>query len=70
MAYPILTERLSIRPLAMVDLDTFVSYRQDPEIARFQSWETTYSKNQAIDLIESQAVSVLPKKGEWLQLAI
>lgn len=54
----------------MVDLDTFVAYRQDPDIARFQGWETTYSKNQAIYLIESQAGSVLPEKGEWLQLAI
>ena len=70
MSFPILTERLSIRPLAMVDLDIFVAYRQDPDIARFQGWETTYSKNQAIYLIESQAGSVLPEKGEWLQLAI
>jgi RimJ/RimL family protein N-acetyltransferase len=54
----------------MVDLETFVSYRQDPEIARFQGWETTYSKDQAIDLIKSQAGSVIPEKGEWLQLAI
>ena len=54
----------------MVDLETFVSYRQDPDIARFQGWESTYSKVQAIDLIKSQAGSVLPEKGEWLQLAI
>ena len=54
----------------MVDLDTFVAYRQDPDIARFQGWEISYSKNQAIDLIESQAGSVLPFKGEWLQLAV
>lgn len=70
MSYPILTERLSIEPLAMIDLDTFVAYRQDPDIARFQGWETNYAKNQAIDLIESQAGSMLPEKGEWLQLAI
>ncbi len=54
----------------MIDLDTFVAYRQDPDIARFQGWETNYAKNQAIDLIESQAGSMLPEKGEWLQLAI
>ncbi len=54
----------------MVDLETFVSYRQDPAIARFQGWETTYSKEQAIDLITSQAGSMLPEKGQWLQLAI
>lgn len=54
----------------MVDLETFISYRQDPEIARFQGWEITYSKDQAIDLIESQAGLMLPEKGHWLQLAI
>jgi len=54
----------------MVDLGTFISYRQDPDIAQFQGWETTYSIKQAIDLIESQAGLVLPEKGEWLQLAI
>ena len=70
MSYPILTERLGIRPLAMVDLDTFVAYRQDPDIARYQGWDIAFSINQAIDLIESQAGSVLPVKGEWLQLAI
>ena len=54
----------------MGDLDSFVSYRQDPEIARFQSWEPSYSRAQAIDLIESQKGVVLPEKGQWLQLAI
>jgi aminoglycoside 6'-N-acetyltransferase len=68
--FPILTERLSIEPLSIIDLDTFVAYRQDPDIARFQGWETDYSKNEAIDLIESQAGSILPEKGDWLQLAI
>jgi RimJ/RimL family protein N-acetyltransferase len=68
--YPLLTHRLSIEPLAMDDLDSFVSYRQDPEIARFQSWEPSYSRAQAIDLIESQKGVVLPEKGQWLQLAI
>ena len=70
MPYPLLTDRLSIEPLAMRDLDSFVSYRQDAEIARFQGWEPSYSKAQAIDLIESQTGVELPSKGQWLQLAI
>jgi RimJ/RimL family protein N-acetyltransferase len=70
MPYPLLTDRLSIEPLAMRDLDSFVSYRQEPEIARFQGWEPSYSKAQAIDLIESQTGVELPSKGQWLQLAI
>ena len=70
MAYPLLTPRLSIEPLNLSDLDAFVSYRQDAEIARFQSWDTNYSAEQALELIESQAGVVLPLQGQWLQLAV
>ncbi len=70
MAYPLLTERLSIQPLTMADLDGFVAYRQDPEIARFQSWDPTYSKQQGMELIQSQTDVLIPAPGQWLQLAI
>jgi RimJ/RimL family protein N-acetyltransferase len=70
MTYPLLTERLSIEPLATPDLKAFVRYRQDPEVARFQSWESSYSESQARDLIESQADLSSPAAGDWLQLAI
>jgi RimJ/RimL family protein N-acetyltransferase len=70
MSYPLLTPRLSIEPLNLSDLDAFVSYRQDADIARFQSWDTTYSAEQAVELIESQAGVLLPKQGQWLQLAV
>ena len=70
MQYPLLTERLGIRPLVLTDLDSFVGYRQDPSIARFQSWEPTYSEHEARELIESQAGVFLPAKGQWLQLGL
>lgn len=70
MVYPLLTERLIIQPLTMGDLDDFVAYRQDPEIARFQSWDQTYSKQQGMELIQSQADDLVPTPGQWLQLAI
>ena len=70
MPYPLLTERLSISPLAVEDLETFVAYRRDPEIARYQSWETDFSTQQGSDLIAAQEGVVLPAPGEWLQLAI
>jgi RimJ/RimL family protein N-acetyltransferase len=68
--YPIVTERLILAPLTLADLHTFVSYRRDPAIARFQGWETTYSDDDARTLIDSQAGVSIPKKGQWLQLAI
>ncbi|MEY4994635.1 MAG: hypothetical protein RLZ65_484, partial [Actinomycetota bacterium] len=52
--FPILTERLNLSPLGPNDLEGFVTYRQDPEVARYQSWEPTYSKAQALELIDSQ----------------
>jgi RimJ/RimL family protein N-acetyltransferase len=70
MTYPLLTPRLSIEPLKRSDLDTFVGYRQDDDVAQFQSWDTTYSAEQAVELIESQAGVKLPGEGQWLQLGI
>ena len=69
MPYPLETPRLSIRPLSAQDLDSFVSYRQDPAVARFQSWETTYSKQQGLDLLRGQLGVEVPKVSDWLQLA-
>jgi RimJ/RimL family protein N-acetyltransferase len=68
--YPLISERLSIEPLGTANLDSFLRYRQDPDIARFQSWDPDYSEAQARDLIDSQAGVLFPDKGEWLQLAI
>jgi RimJ/RimL family protein N-acetyltransferase len=70
MSYPLLTPRLSIEPLTMRDVDEFVRYRQDPEIARFQSWDTNYSAQHGVDLVQSQEGVVIPAPGTWLQLAI
>ena len=70
MPFPLLTPRVSIEPLTMRDVDEFVRYRKDPEIARFQSWDTDYSAQHGVDLVQSQEGVVLPAPGKWLQLAI
>ena len=70
MTFPLTTERTIIRPLALIDLTSFVSYRTDPDIARFQSWDTSYSAEQATSLIQSQHGVELPARDQWLQLAI
>ena len=70
MPFPLFTERLRISPLTLADIDAFVEYRRDPEIARFQSWEPTYSRVDARKLVESQAGLSMPETGEWLQIAI
>jgi RimJ/RimL family protein N-acetyltransferase len=70
MVYPILTPKLTIEPLQLRDLDTFVEYRRDPEVARYQSWESDYSARQALDLFESQIGVTFPECDQWLQLGI
>jgi RimJ/RimL family protein N-acetyltransferase len=70
MPFPLLTPRVSIEPLTMRDVDEFVRYRQDPKIARYQSWDTNFSAQQGADLVQSQVDVVLPATGNWLQLAI
>ena len=70
MEFQLTTERLSISLLSPKDLEPFVAYRQDPVIARYQSWDTTYSSAQGLELIQSQATVPFLSKGEWFQLAI
>ena len=37
------TERLVLRRFRPEDLDAFVAYRSDPQVARYQGWEAPYS---------------------------
>ncbi|PYY33292.1 N-acetyltransferase [Curtobacterium sp. MCJR17_055] len=64
------TARLSIEPLAERDIDAFTEYRRDPDVARFQSWDTDYSRADAERLVTDQPDGRLPSSGSWLQLAV
>jgi RimJ/RimL family protein N-acetyltransferase len=70
MAAEIETERLRLRPFQVDDLEAFVSYRSDPEVARYQSWDRTYSMADAEAFLASQRGLEFGQLGEWLQLAI
>ena len=63
------TPRLRVRPMTFGDLDTFVAYRSDPDVARYQSWED-YTREDGLALIESMQSLRLGTPGEWYQLAI
>ena len=39
----IATERLVLRPLEIEHAAAFAAYRAQPDVARYQSWDTTYS---------------------------
>jgi RimJ/RimL family protein N-acetyltransferase len=63
------TERLVLRLLQAEDVPAFAAYRSDPDVARYQSWDTTYSTADAERLIASQEHVALGDPGPWLQLA-
>ena len=65
----IVTDRLRLRPFEHADLPAFVAYRSHPDVARFQSWDTTYSLADAKAFLASQEGLVLGSPGDWVQLA-
>ena len=39
----IVTERLVLRLLQREHVSAFAAYRRDPDVARYQGWDTTFS---------------------------
>jgi ribosomal-protein-alanine N-acetyltransferase len=63
------TQRLKIRNLRESDLETFHQYRSNPEITKYQGFDT-YSWDQAKSFIAEHQNKLLIKPGEWVQYAI
>jgi RimJ/RimL family protein N-acetyltransferase len=70
MTLPLTTARLDLRPLDARDLTAFVAYRNDPNIARHQGWETPYSRADGQALLDAQRGMAFGEAGRWMQIAI
>ena len=66
----LVTGRLVLRPFEPGDLAAFVAYRSDPEVARFQGWDSTFSMADAERFLDEQRGVGFAQPGAWLQLAI
>ena len=64
------SERLLLRRFRPDDLDAFVAYRSDPQVARYQSWEVPYQLGQARQFLEELQVIHPDTPGEWFQFAV
>ena len=64
------TERLVLRRFRPEDLDAFVAYRSDPQIARYQVWEAPYLAGQAHQFLQHLQDSHPDTPGEWFQFAV
>lgn len=63
------TERLILRRFMDLDLDLFLCYRRDPQIARFQSWSIP-SDDEARSFVNEMHTAEIGIPGEWFQIAI
>jgi RimJ/RimL family protein N-acetyltransferase len=64
------TPRLVLRALGPADLDAFVAYRSDPEVARWQSWTAPYPRDAARELLTAASADLPPTPGAWRQVAV
>jgi RimJ/RimL family protein N-acetyltransferase len=65
----IVTERLVLRLLQAQDVPAFAAYRSDPDVARYQSWDTSYSPADGERLVAAQQGVDLGDPGPWVQVA-
>ena len=63
------TERLQIRNLETKDVEDFYEYRSNPEVAKYQAFDTMTSE-QAKHFILGQKNKLFGQPGEWVQYGI
>ena len=63
------TARLTLRHFTDADLVPFMAYRNDPDVARYQSWEGI-SEPEARAFIAEQKMVQPGVPGQWFQIAI
>ena len=63
------TSRLKIRNLRESDLDAFYQYRSNPEITRYQGFDT-FTRKQARVFLATHANNLRIIPGEWVQFGI
>ena len=63
------TARLRLRRFGEADLPAFIAYRNDPDVARYQSWEGI-SEAEAVAFVREQQSAPAGEPGEGLQIAI
>lgn len=69
MLTPIETQRLILRAFEDGDLNPFLAYRNHPDVARYQSWESI-SLARAQAFIQEQKSLTPGQPGQWFQFAV
>ncbi len=70
MPLSIETHRLHLRSFQESDIETFMRYRSDPDIAKYQGWDAPYSLTDATAFVREMQQKQPVQRGEWYQIAI
>jgi RimJ/RimL family protein N-acetyltransferase len=62
--------RVTLRRFHRDDLTTFVAYRSSEQVARFQSWDAPYRREEGERFIQDIARQHPDMPGEWFQFAV
>jgi RimJ/RimL family protein N-acetyltransferase len=63
-------ERIFLRRFRPADLDDFVAYRSLPDVARYQSWEAPYPRDEGERFIQDMQTAQPDTPGDWFQFAV
>jgi len=70
MKFKLETDRLCLRHFQDSDLESFLAYRNDPEVARYQGWDVPYPREKALGFVAEMKAKDPAVQGEWFQAAI
>jgi len=70
MSLQLESPRLILRSFQDSDLETFLTYRNDPEVAKYQSWDVPYPREKGTQFIDLMKMSNPNSQGEWYQVAV
>jgi RimJ/RimL family protein N-acetyltransferase len=62
--------RVALRRFHLGDVATFVAYRSSEQVARFQSWDAPYPREEGERFIREIARDHPDTAGEWFQFAV
>lgn len=64
------TTRLILRNFIESDLENFLAYRNDPEVAKYQGWGLPYPREKGEAFISSMKDRIALKENDWIQFAV
>jgi RimJ/RimL family protein N-acetyltransferase len=70
LTLPIRTERMVMRRFELTDRAGFLRYRRHPDVARHQSWDASYSDDDADAFLAEMTTAEVWRPGHWFQVAL